>query len=135
MDINKMTHMLEPEETGIGRMQLSGKDRVVFRASERKSLLGDKIKAESTVIQVEEKCLIQIVKPLTNDLLDMLLPRMLSKWSSVMSHNPVTRCKAKFLSKYCPPAGSAKKIKEINSIQQEPDETLYQAWERFKNSL
>ncbi|GKC24832.1 uncharacterized mitochondrial protein-like protein [Tanacetum coccineum] len=42
---------------------------------------------------------------------------------------------AKFLSKYCPPARTAKKMKEINNFQQEPDETLYQAWERFKELL
>ncbi|GJR71577.1 DNA-directed DNA polymerase [Tanacetum coccineum] len=38
--------------------------------------------------------------------------------------------KKKFLSKYCPPARTAKKMEEINNFQQEPDETLYQAWER-----
>ncbi|GJT61926.1 hypothetical protein Tco_1005459 [Tanacetum coccineum] len=43
--------------------------------------------------------------------------------------------KRKFLGKYCPPARTAKKIKEINNFQQEPDETLYQAWERFKDLL
>ncbi|GKE10502.1 zf-CCHC domain-containing protein, partial [Tanacetum coccineum] len=37
--------------------------------------------------------------------------------------------------KYCPPARTAKKIEEINNFQQEPDETLYQAWERFKELL
>ncbi|GKD55391.1 retrovirus-related pol polyprotein from transposon TNT 1-94 [Tanacetum coccineum] len=40
--------------------------------------------------------------------------------------------KTKFLSKYCPPARTAKKMEEINNFQQEPDKTLYQAWERFK---
>ncbi|GJY48817.1 hypothetical protein Tco_0438773 [Tanacetum coccineum] len=35
--------------------------------------------------------------------------------------------KKKFLSKYCPPAQTAKKMEEINNFQQEPDETLYQA--------
>ncbi|GKF52391.1 hypothetical protein Tco_0159301, partial [Tanacetum coccineum] len=34
-----MTDTLEPEETGVGGLQLPGKDRVVFRLSERKSLL------------------------------------------------------------------------------------------------
>ncbi|GJT54476.1 hypothetical protein Tco_0989530 [Tanacetum coccineum] len=34
--------------------------------------------------------------------------------------------------KYCPLARTAKKMEEINSFQQEPDETLYQALERFK---
>ncbi|GJT73433.1 putative reverse transcriptase domain-containing protein [Tanacetum coccineum] len=43
--------------------------------------------------------------------------------------------KTKFLSKYCPPARNAKKMKEINNFQQEPDENLYQAWERFKELL
>nr|GEU60873.1 pyruvate dehydrogenase (acetyl-transferring) kinase, mitochondrial [Tanacetum cinerariifolium] len=41
----------------------------------------------------------------------------------------------KCLSNYCPPALTAKKIEEINNFQQEPDETLYQAWERFKELL
>ncbi|GJS06382.1 putative reverse transcriptase domain-containing protein [Tanacetum coccineum] len=43
--------------------------------------------------------------------------------------------KTKFLSKYCPPARTAKKMKEINNFQQEPDETIYQTWERFKELL
>nr|GEV35897.1 ribonuclease H-like domain-containing protein [Tanacetum cinerariifolium] len=43
--------------------------------------------------------------------------------------------KTKFLSKYFPLAHTAKKMKEINNFQQELDETLYQAWERFKELL
>nr|GEW04800.1 hypothetical protein [Tanacetum cinerariifolium] len=43
--------------------------------------------------------------------------------------------KIKFLSKYWPLAWIAKKTEEINNFQQEPDETLYQAWERFKEFL
>ncbi|GKA94690.1 hypothetical protein Tco_0816728 [Tanacetum coccineum] len=43
--------------------------------------------------------------------------------------------KQKFLNKYCPPARTAKKMEEINNFQQEPDETLSQAWERFKELL
>ncbi|GJX97627.1 retrovirus-related pol polyprotein from transposon TNT 1-94 [Tanacetum coccineum] len=43
--------------------------------------------------------------------------------------------KTKFLNKYCPPARTAKKIEEINNFQQEPNENLYQAWERFKKLL
>ncbi|GJR36304.1 pyruvate dehydrogenase (acetyl-transferring) kinase, mitochondrial [Tanacetum coccineum] len=43
--------------------------------------------------------------------------------------------KTKFLNKYCPPARTAKKKEEINNFQQEPDENLYQAWERFKELL
>ncbi|GKE83436.1 retrovirus-related pol polyprotein from transposon TNT 1-94 [Tanacetum coccineum] len=43
--------------------------------------------------------------------------------------------KTKFLSKYCPPAHTAKKMEEINNFQQDPDENLYQARERFKELL
>ncbi|GJS08723.1 hypothetical protein Tco_0365519 [Tanacetum coccineum] len=43
--------------------------------------------------------------------------------------------KTKFLNKYCPPGRTAKKIEEINNFQQEPNETRYQAWERFKELL
>ncbi|GKE25339.1 putative reverse transcriptase domain-containing protein, partial [Tanacetum coccineum] len=43
--------------------------------------------------------------------------------------------KTQFLNKYCPPGRTAKKMKEINNFQQEPDETLYQACERFKELL
>ncbi|GJV63427.1 hypothetical protein Tco_1474255 [Tanacetum coccineum] len=43
--------------------------------------------------------------------------------------------KTEFLRKYCPPARTAKKMEEINNFQQETDETLYQAWERFKELL
>ncbi|GJY09527.1 hypothetical protein Tco_0377712 [Tanacetum coccineum] len=43
--------------------------------------------------------------------------------------------KTKFLSKYCPPACTVKKMEEINNFQQEPNENLYQAWERFKEIL
>ncbi|GJY26328.1 reverse transcriptase domain-containing protein [Tanacetum coccineum] len=43
--------------------------------------------------------------------------------------------KTKFLSKYCPPARTTKKMEEINNFQQEPGENLYQAWERFKELL
>ncbi|GKC80435.1 hypothetical protein Tco_1131209, partial [Tanacetum coccineum] len=35
--------------------------------------------------------------------------------------------KTKFLSKYFPPLRTAKKMKDINNFQQEPDENLYQA--------
>ncbi|GKB04564.1 hypothetical protein Tco_0832707 [Tanacetum coccineum] len=43
--------------------------------------------------------------------------------------------KTKFLSKYCTHARTAKKMEEINNFQQEPEENLYQAWERFKELL
>ncbi|GKE69199.1 retrovirus-related pol polyprotein from transposon TNT 1-94 [Tanacetum coccineum] len=43
--------------------------------------------------------------------------------------------KTKFLNKYCPLARTAKKMEEINNFQQELDETLFQACERFKELL
>nr|GEV01181.1 hypothetical protein [Tanacetum cinerariifolium] len=43
--------------------------------------------------------------------------------------------KTKFLNKYCPPTRTAKKMKEINNFQQEPDESLFRAWERFRKLL
>ncbi|GJW88313.1 retrovirus-related pol polyprotein from transposon TNT 1-94 [Tanacetum coccineum] len=43
--------------------------------------------------------------------------------------------KTKFLNKYFPPARTAKKMEEINNFQQEPDESLFHAWERFKELL
>ncbi|GJR22886.1 hypothetical protein Tco_0971413 [Tanacetum coccineum] len=43
--------------------------------------------------------------------------------------------KSKFLNQYCPPGRAAEKMEEINNFQQEPDETLYQAWKRFKELL
>ncbi|GJW02019.1 hypothetical protein Tco_1560875 [Tanacetum coccineum] len=43
--------------------------------------------------------------------------------------------KTKILNKYCPPARTAKKMEEINNFQQEPDKSLFRAWERFKERL
>ncbi|GJX17646.1 retrovirus-related pol polyprotein from transposon TNT 1-94 [Tanacetum coccineum] len=43
--------------------------------------------------------------------------------------------KTKFLNKYCPPARTAKKMEKINNFQQEPNESLFRAWERFKELL
>ncbi|GKC70531.1 retrovirus-related pol polyprotein from transposon TNT 1-94 [Tanacetum coccineum] len=40
-----------------------------------------------------------------------------------------------FLNKYYPPARTAKKMEEINNFQQESDESLFCAWERFKELL
>ncbi|GKE26226.1 hypothetical protein Tco_1441610 [Tanacetum coccineum] len=51
---------------------------------------------------------------------------LIKTWEDLMS---------KFLNKYSPPGQTTKKIEEIKIFQQEPDETLYQAWERFKELL
>ncbi|GJS14976.1 retrovirus-related pol polyprotein from transposon TNT 1-94 [Tanacetum coccineum] len=68
----------------------------------------------------------------------MSLTRVVSRWIRNKQCGSITTwedLKTKFLSKHCPPARTTKKMKEINNFQQEPDETLYQAWERFKELL
>ncbi|GJU91648.1 retrovirus-related pol polyprotein from transposon TNT 1-94 [Tanacetum coccineum] len=76
---------------------------------------------------------VQIMKMRTNT-----LRKAASRWLRNKPTGSITTwedLKTKFLSKYCPPAGTAKKIEKINNFQQEPDENLYQAWERFKELL
>ncbi|GKA26447.1 hypothetical protein Tco_0712556 [Tanacetum coccineum] len=68
----------------------------------------------------------------------MSLTRATSQWLRNKPTSSITTwedLKTKFLSKYCPPARTAKKIEEINNFQQEPDINLYQSWERFKELL
>ncbi|GJU07786.1 retrotransposon protein [Tanacetum coccineum] len=47
--------------------------------------------------------------------------------------------KIKFLNNYCPHARTTEKIEEINNFQQEPDESLFRAWEKqildFKGAI
>ncbi|GKE88772.1 retrovirus-related pol polyprotein from transposon TNT 1-94, partial [Tanacetum coccineum] len=68
----------------------------------------------------------------------MSLTGAASRWLRNKPYGSITTwedLKIKFLSKYCPPTRTAKKMEEINNFQQEPDENLYQAWERFKELL
>ncbi|GJS90730.1 hypothetical protein Tco_0773366, partial [Tanacetum coccineum] len=68
----------------------------------------------------------------------MSLTGAASRWQRNKSSGSIKTwedLKENFLSKYCPPTRIAKKMEEINNFQQEPDETLYQAWERFKELL
>ncbi|GJR15242.1 retrovirus-related pol polyprotein from transposon TNT 1-94 [Tanacetum coccineum] len=68
----------------------------------------------------------------------MSLTRAASRWLRNKPTGSITTwedLKTKFISKYCPPARTAKKMEEKNNFQQEPDENLYQAWERFKELL
>ncbi|GKF31340.1 retrovirus-related pol polyprotein from transposon TNT 1-94 [Tanacetum coccineum] len=63
------------------------------------------------------------------------LTRASSRWLRNQPSGSITTwevLKTKFLNKYCPPVRTAKKIEEINNFQQEPDESLFRAWERFK---
>ncbi|GJZ49228.1 zinc finger, CCHC-type containing protein [Tanacetum coccineum] len=64
-------------------------------------------------------------------LLAISVAKAASRWlrnESASSIETWETLKKKFLSKYCPPAKTAKKMEEINNFQQDPDETLYQAW-------
>ncbi|GJY33907.1 hypothetical protein Tco_0418376 [Tanacetum coccineum] len=68
----------------------------------------------------------------------MSLTRAASRWLRNKPSGSITTwedLKTKFLSKYCPPARTAKKMEEINNFQQEPDENHYQAWDGFKELL
>ncbi|GJZ19073.1 hypothetical protein Tco_0555663 [Tanacetum coccineum] len=68
----------------------------------------------------------------------MSLTGAISRWLRNEPTGSITTwdgLKTKFLNKYCPPARTVKKMEEINIFQQEPDENLYQAWERFKKTL
>nr|GEX39137.1 hypothetical protein [Tanacetum cinerariifolium] len=68
----------------------------------------------------------------------MSLTRVASHWLRNEPSCSITNwetLKMKFLNKYRPPARTKKKIKEINNFQQEPDESLFRAWERFKELL
>nr|GEX84672.1 hypothetical protein [Tanacetum cinerariifolium] len=68
----------------------------------------------------------------------MSLTGAASRWLRNKQSGSITTwkdLKINFLSKYCPPARTAKKMEEINNLKQEPDENLYQAWERFKELL
>ncbi|GJV81792.1 reverse transcriptase domain-containing protein [Tanacetum coccineum] len=68
----------------------------------------------------------------------MSITRAVSRWLRNEPTGSITTwdgLKTKILNKYCPPALTAKKMEEINNFQQEPDENLYQAWERFKELL
>ncbi|GJZ57455.1 hypothetical protein Tco_0612949 [Tanacetum coccineum] len=60
----------------------------------------------------------------------MSLTEAASRWLRNKPTGSITTwedLKTKFLSKYCPPTCTAKKMEEINNFQQEPDENLYQA--------
>ncbi|GJW97892.1 hypothetical protein Tco_0179700 [Tanacetum coccineum] len=68
----------------------------------------------------------------------MSLTRAASHWLRNEPTGSITTydgLKTKFLNKYFLPTRTTKKMEEINNFQQEPDENLYQAWERFKELL
>ncbi|GJT97318.1 retrovirus-related pol polyprotein from transposon TNT 1-94 [Tanacetum coccineum] len=61
-----------------------------------------------------------------------------SRWLRNQQSGSITTwevLKTKFLNKYYPFARTIKKMEEINNFRQEPDESLFRAWERFKELL
>ncbi|GJZ51909.1 uncharacterized mitochondrial protein-like protein [Tanacetum coccineum] len=68
----------------------------------------------------------------------MSLTRYVSHWLRIEPTGSIKTwedLKTKFLNKYGPPGQTVKKMEKINNFQQEPDEILYQACERFKELL
>ncbi|GKC58120.1 hypothetical protein Tco_1085718 [Tanacetum coccineum] len=66
------------------------------------------------------------------------LTRAVSRWLRNEPTGLITTweiLKMIFLNKYCTPARTAKKMEEIINFQQELDEILFRAWERFKELL
>ncbi|GJZ50904.1 hypothetical protein Tco_0605419 [Tanacetum coccineum] len=66
------------------------------------------------------------------------LTRAVSRWLRNEPTGLITTCeilKMIFLNKYCTPTRTAKKMEEIINFQQELDEILFRAWERFKELL
>ncbi|GJX89967.1 reverse transcriptase domain-containing protein [Tanacetum coccineum] len=61
--------------------------------------------------------------------------KSLAKKQTIWFDYNLGRSENKFLSKYYPPARTTKQMEEINNFQQEQDENLYQARERFKELL
>nr|GEV10749.1 hypothetical protein [Tanacetum cinerariifolium] len=57
---------------------------------------------------------------------DRLPPRTVDSWDLL---------KNSFIQRYCPPSRTAKQLEEIRNFKQEGDETLYQAWERYKDLM
>nr|GEV10750.1 hypothetical protein [Tanacetum cinerariifolium] len=57
---------------------------------------------------------------------DILPPRTVDSWDLL---------KNSFIQRYCPPSRTAKQLEEIRNFKQEGDETLYQAWERYKDLM
>ncbi|GJR15408.1 hypothetical protein Tco_0798060 [Tanacetum coccineum] len=70
-----------------------------------------------------------------NEHIEKVLEISLAKNEPIGSITTWGDLKTNFLNKYCPPGRTAKKMEEINNFQQEPDETLFRAWERFKELL
>ncbi|GJS51830.1 homeodomain-like protein [Tanacetum coccineum] len=104
--------------SGVARPKIDNKDQFELKGQFHKELRENTFSGSDN-----EDCLIEPIEK-CSEIVDLF-------------HVPnITKdLKTKFLNKYCPPGRTAKKMEEINNFQQEPDETLYQAWEHFKELL
>ncbi|GKC20212.1 hypothetical protein Tco_1022362, partial [Tanacetum coccineum] len=57
---------------------------------------------------------------------DRLAPGTINTWDLL---------KKAFIQRYCPPSMTAKQLEYIYNFNQEGDESLYQAWERYNDLL
>nr|GEV53696.1 retrovirus-related Pol polyprotein from transposon TNT 1-94 [Tanacetum cinerariifolium] len=88
--------------------------------------------------KIEDKYIFELKDQVMLRAFPMFLTGAVSHWLRNKPSGSITTwedLKTKFLNKHCPPARTTKKIEEINNFQQEPDENLYQAWDRFKELL
>ncbi|GJV25779.1 putative reverse transcriptase domain-containing protein [Tanacetum coccineum] len=88
--------------------------------------------------KIDDKDSSELKGQFLKELRDNIFSGAASRWLRNKPSGSITTwedLKTKFLSKYYPPARTTKKMEEINNFQQELDETLYQAWERFKELL
>ncbi|GKB45457.1 hypothetical protein Tco_0896210 [Tanacetum coccineum] len=88
--------------------------------------------------QFEEEETETMGEPTMEESFHMTLTEAASRWLRNKPTGSITTwetLKEIFLSKYCPPARNAKNMEKINNFQQDPDETLYQSWERFNELL
>ncbi|GKC05949.1 reverse transcriptase domain-containing protein [Tanacetum coccineum] len=135
--------------SGIARPKIEDKDsfelKGQFLKEQRDNIFGgsDHEEANEHIEKVLEIVNLFHIPNITQDQVmlqafSMSLTEAASHWLRNKPSGSITTwedLKTKFLSKYCPPARTAKKMEEINNFQQEPDETLYQAWEQFKELL
>ncbi|GJZ55883.1 reverse transcriptase domain-containing protein [Tanacetum coccineum] len=91
-----------------------------------------------TRAKIDDKDHFELKGQFLKELRDNTFSGAASHWLRNKPSGSIKTCediKVKILSEYCTPARTTKKMEEINNFQQEPDETLYQAWERFKELL
>ncbi|GKC65070.1 hypothetical protein Tco_1097668 [Tanacetum coccineum] len=135
--------------SGIARTKIDDKDHFVLKGQFLKELRDntfsglDHEDANEHIEKVREIVDLFNVPNITQDqvmiqVFPMSLTGAASRWLRNKPSGSIKTweyLKTNFLSKYCPPVRTAKKMEEINNFHQEPDETLYQAWERFKELL